>query len=171
MKILTTYLFATLGLLLISNAMTDLDAQDQPLHELYKEDFLIGNIMAGGLHPEDPPYREDARELEILAREFNCLTSENNMKMMFVQPQEGVFDFKGPDAAVDFAEANGMDYVGHALVWHAMVPDWIFKNKDGSEVTREVLIERMRTHINTVVGRYKGHQVLGCRNELSIQNG
>lgn len=156
MKILAASLLATLALAFNATAMTDVDAQNEPLHELYKDDFLIGNIMAGGLHPQDPPYREDDRELEILAREFNCLTSENNMKMMFVQPQEGVFDFKGPDAAVDFAEAHGMDYVGHALVWHAMVPDWIFKNKDGSEVTREVLIERMRTHINTVVGRYKG---------------
>ncbi|CAI8281395.1 MAG: Endo-1,4-beta-xylanase A [Opitutia bacterium UBA7350] len=156
MKILIIYLFSTFGLIPFATAMTDVDAQNKPLHELYKDDFLIGNIIAGGLHPEDPPFREDAGELEILAREFNCLTSENNMKTMFVQPKEGVFDFKGPDAAIDFAEANGMDYVGHALVWHAMVPDWIFKHKDGTEVNREVLIERMRTHINTVVGRYKG---------------
>lgn len=156
MSPITKITLCALTLSLKTFAMTDLDSQDGPLWELYQDDFLIGNIMAGGLHPQDPPYRQDNREIEILGREFNCLTSENNMKMMFVQPKEGVFDFKGPDAAVDFAEVNGMDFVGHALVWHAMVPDWIFKNKDGSSVTREVLIERMRTHINTVVGRYKG---------------
>lgn len=137
-------------------AMSHSGAQELPLKTLFQDDFLIGNIMAGGLHPMDPPYRQDERELEILAREFNCLTSENNMKMRFVQPREGVFEFKGPDAAVDFAEAHGMAYVGHTLVWHAMVPDWIFKNADGSQVSRKTLIERMRTHIHTVVGRYKG---------------
>lgn len=156
MKTLITAILAASIITSSINAMTDAGAINPPLYELYKDDFLIGNIMAGGLHPQDPPYRQDNRELEILAREFNCLTSENNMKMKFVQPQEGVFDFKGPDAAVDFAAAHGMDYVGHALIWHAMVPDWIFKNKDSSEVSRKVLIERMRTHINTVVGRYKG---------------
>ena len=129
-------------------------ADSTPLKYLYEDAFLIGNIMAGGFHAEDPPYREDDRELAILAREYNCLTSENNMKMMFVQPKEGVFNFKGTDAAVDFAESNDMVYVGHALVWHSMVPDWIFKYKNGKEVSREDLINRMRTHIYTLVGRY-----------------
>ena len=137
-------------------SMNQIKADSNPLKSVYEDAFLIGNIMAGGFHAEDPPYREDDRELAILAREFNCLTSENNMKMMFVQPKEGVFNFKGTDAAVDFAELNDMVYVGHALVWHSMVPDWIFKYKNGKEVSREDLINRMRTHIYTLVGRYKG---------------
>ncbi len=137
-------------------SMNQIKADSATLKSAYEDAFLIGNIIAGGFHAEDPPYRQDDRELAILAREYNCLTSENNMKMMFVQPEEGVFNFKGTDAAVDFAESNDMLYVGHALVWHSMVPNWIFKYKNGKEVSREDLIDRMRTHIYTLVGRYKG---------------
>ncbi len=137
-------------------SMNQIKADSATLKSAYEDAFLIGNIIAGGFHAEDPPYRQDDRELAILAREYNCLTSENNMKMMFVQPEEGVFNFKGTDAAVNFAESNDMLYVGHALVWHSMVPNWIFKYKNGKEVSREDLIDRMRTHIYTLVGRYKG---------------
>lgn len=132
------------------------NSTNTPLHELYQGAFMIGSIISGGNHPNDPPYRGDKRELTILAREFNSLTSENNMKMMFAQPREGEFHFGGSDAAVDFAHRHGMEYVGHALVWHHQVPVWIFKNSDGSEVDRETLIERMLTHINALVSRYKG---------------
>ena len=49
-----------------------------------------------------------------------------------------------------------MEVAGHALVWHAMLPGWVFKDRNGEPVSREVLVERMREHIHTVVGRYKG---------------
>mgnify|MGYP001161474465 FL=1 len=127
-----------------------------PLHEVYQDKFLIGSVISGGLHAHQPPYRQDEQELEILAREFNSLTSENNMKMQYIQPREGEFYFGGSDAAIDFAEEHDMDYIGHALVWHHQVPDWLFKHADGSEVDRDTLIKRMYTHIHTVVSRYKG---------------
>ncbi|MEC7273645.1 MAG: endo-1,4-beta-xylanase [Verrucomicrobiota bacterium] len=127
-----------------------------PLHDIYEDKFLIGSVLSGGLHAHLPPYRQDEKELKILAREFNSLTSENNMKMQYIQPAEGKFYFGGSDAAIDFAEEHDMDYVGHALVWHHQVPDWLFKHADGSEVDRDTLIDRMHTHIHTVVSRYKG---------------
>jgi endo-1,4-beta-xylanase len=37
-----------------------------------------------------------------------------------------------------------------------MIPDWLFVDDDGRDVSREELIERMRNHIHTVVSRYKG---------------
>jgi endo-1,4-beta-xylanase len=45
---------------------------------------------------------------------------------------------------------------GHTLVWHAQTPPWFFRDSLGKDVTREVLIERMKKHITTIVGRYKG---------------
>ena len=125
------------------------------LKDGYADEFLIGTIMPGGLDP-DATFTDDPIELEVVARDFNALTAENCMKPMFMQPNEGEYFFKASDYCVDFAEANSMALVGHTLVWHAMTADWFFKDEAGQLPSRELMLERMRTHIDTVVGRYKG---------------
>ena len=42
------------------------------------------------------------------------------------------------------------------MIWHSQAPDWFFKDDEGKDVSKEVLIERMKDHITTVVSRYKG---------------
>ena len=125
------------------------------LKDSYADEFLIGTIMPGGLDP-DATFTDDPIELGVVARDFNALTAENCMKPMFMQPNEGEYFFKASDFCVDFAEANSMALVGHTLVWHAMTADWFFKDEAGQLPSRELMLERMRAHIDTVVGRYKG---------------
>ena len=125
------------------------------LKDGYADEFLIGTIMPGGLDP-DATFTDDPIELGVVARDFNALTAENCMKPMFMQPNEGEYFFKASDFCVDFAEANSMVLVGHTLVWHAMTADWFFKDEAGQLPGRELMLERMRAHIDTVVGRYKG---------------
>ena len=126
-----------------------------PLKDLYADHFLVGNILAGGIDGNSL-FRQDKDELALLIGEFNCLTAENSMKMQYVQPEEGVFNFKSSDALLHIADKAEMEVVGHALVWHHQVPHWIFKDSEGNPVSREVLIQRMKDHIFEVVGRYKG---------------
>ena len=126
-----------------------------PLKDLYADHFLVGNILAGGIDGNSL-FRQDKEELALLLGEFNCLTAENSMKMQYVQPEEGVFNFKSSDALLHIADKAGMEVVGHALVWHHQVPHWIFKDSEGNPVSRKVLIQRMKDHIFEVVGRYKG---------------
>ena len=49
-----------------------------------------------------------------------------------------------------------MQIIGHTLVWHNQTPRWVFEDEKGNPVDRETLLNRMRDHIHTVVGRYKG---------------
>jgi len=49
-----------------------------------------------------------------------------------------------------------MFIVGHNLVWHNQIPAWVFHDDKGNLLTRDALLARMRDHIHTVVGRYKG---------------
>jgi endo-1,4-beta-xylanase len=58
---------------------------------------------------------------------------------------------------VDWAVAHHFLVRGHNLCWHENVPDWMFKSPDGNgPATKEVLLQRLRDHIHTVVSRYRG---------------
>ena len=148
--------------------------QHIPLKDLYADKFLVGNILSGGIEG-DSLFRQDREELALLIGEYNCLTAENSMKMQYVQPEEGVFNFKSSDALMHIADKAGMEVVGHALVWHHQVPHWIFKDKKGDPVSREVLIQRMKDHILKVVTRYKGKikfwDVVNEAVDLKYENG
>lgn len=146
-------------------------AGNSSLRDNYADDFLIGSIIPGGLNP-DATFSNDPVELGVLGREFSALTAENCMKPMFVQPKDGEFFFKASDYCVDFAEANSLVLVGHTLVWHAMTADWVFKDASGQLPGRELMLERMRSHIDTVVGRYKGRiQYWDVVNEAVVHQG
>lgn len=115
---------------------------------------------------------KDSASVEIIRQHFNSITAENCMKSGLIQPQEGKFNFELPDQFVEFGLQNNMFIVGHCLVWHSQAPKWLFVDAEGKDVSRDVLISRMKTHIQTVVGRYKG-KVNGWDvvNEAILDNG
>lgn len=125
------------------------------LAEFFAEDFLIGTALAGGTNKGDP-LGNHRKERAIIEREFNVLTAENCMKPMYMRPAPGEFYFESTDLFMEFAQENEMEVVGHTLVWHHQTPSWFFSDSEGNQLDREALIERMRHHIHTIVGRYKG---------------
>ena len=101
------------------------------------------------------PFRNDSTYRTVLAREFNILTPEYDMKFQPLHPERDRYDFGAADALVTFAKANQMQVRGHTLVWHESLPDWLTKG----EWTREELMDILRQHIYTVVGHYRGQLV------------
>jgi endo-1,4-beta-xylanase len=93
---------------------------------------------------------------QIVLKEFNSLTAENAMKMGTIHPQENVYYWKDADSIVDFAQSHGLKVRGHNLCWHRQTPSWLFKDQDGNQVSKAILLNRLHDHIRTVVGRYKG---------------
>jgi len=134
----------------ISLAAANLGAQPA-LKDVFKNDFLIGAALNPSHFCET-----NAREAALVQQQFNAITPENALKWESVHPAPGRYNFRLADRYVAFGEKNGMFIVGHTLVWHNQTPDWVFKDDKGKPVAREVLLERMRDHIFTVVGRYKG---------------
>lgn len=143
-------------------------AEDQrALKEVFKNDFKIG----GALNPRHF-FEQDTRGAEIVKTHFNTITPENVLKWALVHPEPGKYDFAAPDRFVEFGEKHGMFIVGHTLVWHNQTPGWVFQDDKGNAVDRETLLTRLREHIFTVVGRYKG-RIKGWDvvNEALNQNG
>ncbi len=92
----------------------------------------------------------------IAAKHFNRVVAENEMKWDTIEPQEGKFNFAPGDQLVAFAQKNGMAVHGHCLVWHSQTPAWVFRGEDGKQVTKEVLLKRLKNHITAVLTHYKG---------------
>jgi endo-1,4-beta-xylanase len=124
---------------------------DYGLKDAYKGSFLIGAALnrtqiEGG----------DSREMAIVNRNFNAISPENVLKWALVHPRPDHYDFEAADRYVEFGEKNHMFIVGHNLIWHKQTPAWVFRDSEGNLLSRDKLLERMRDHIGTVVGRYKG---------------
>jgi alpha-glucuronidase len=92
----------------------------------------------------------------IVAQHVNAITPENLLKWSRVHPEPDRYAFDPADRYVSQGERAGMFIVGHTLVWHQQTPDWVFTRPDGGPLDREMLLARMREHIQTVVGRYRG---------------
>lgn len=97
----------------------------------------------------------DSKAVDIITRHFNTITPENIFKFGPVHPAPDEYAFEEADQYVKFGEKQEMFIVGHNLVWHMQTPDWVFRTEEGGMPTRGQLLERMRDHIHTVVGRYK----------------
>ncbi|HMO63859.1 MAG TPA: endo-1,4-beta-xylanase, partial [Verrucomicrobiota bacterium] len=153
------------------------------LKEAFHPHFLVGTAVnrshvtgSGGRRTAE----QIAAEIALVKRHFNQITAENDMKWQLIHPREGVdgYDFGPADAFVNFGLTHGMHLAGHTLVWHSQTPDWVFAGTNpppasaspapgngpggfgriysGPRASREELLARMRDHIHTVVGRYKG---------------
>lgn len=117
------------------------------LHEAFGEVFRIGAAVSSSVIFRHGPF---------ISRHYNSITAENEMKMGEVHPSEEQYTFEAADSLFDFAEENGIGVRGHTLLWHNQTGDWIFQNAEGGACTKEELLERLRTHIETVAGRYRG---------------
>lgn len=124
---------------------------DITLKEAYKDAFLMGMAVNDAIVSGT-----DQLSQGIVVKHFNSITLENAMKAALINPQPGVFNFAPADAFVAFGEAHKMFIIGHTLVWHNQVPSWFFTNAAGKPNTKEQQIERLRSHIKTVAGRYAG---------------
>jgi len=126
-------------------------SNENSLKEAYEGKFLIGMAVNKKQFTET-----DSLSVKLIKKHCNSIVAENDMKSMYLQPEQGKFNFTIADKFVEFGEANDMFIVGHTLVWHSQTPKWLFIDNQGNDVSRDTLIERMRNHIHTVVGRYKG---------------
>jgi endo-1,4-beta-xylanase len=129
----------------------DVARREAPLQGAFANDFRVGTTLN-----LDHVYGRDLGDRALVVHHFNAITPENLLKWESVEPEQGRYAFEAPDRYVAFGEANGMFVVGHTLVWHNQTPGWVFRGPDGQPASRDTLLARMRAHIHTVVGRYRG---------------
>ncbi|MDO4820371.1 MAG: endo-1,4-beta-xylanase, partial [Prevotella sp.] len=117
------------------------------LKEAYKNYFSIG-VAVNQRNVTNPAQQA------LIIKEFNSITAENDMKPISVHPAEGKWTFENADRIADFCRQNHIKLRGHCLAWHNQFCDWMFYDKKGRLVKKEVLYARMKDHIQTVMKRY-----------------
>jgi endo-1,4-beta-xylanase len=143
------------------------DYKDVALKEIFKDDFYIG--VALNL---DQIEGRDTDGIALVEKHFNSIVAENILKWEEIHPQRNRYNFEPADKYVAFGEKNNMFVVGHTLVWFYQTPAWVFEDDSEEPLSREALLARMKDHIFTVMGRYKG-KIHGWDvvNEVIVEDG
>jgi GH35 family endo-1,4-beta-xylanase len=89
---------------------------------------------------DDDGYRQ------LLVDHVNLASTQGNLSMAAVQPEQGVFDFSRSDAIVDFAIEHGIVVRGHELI-NGAVPGWV----NAGTWTADSLATVLRDHVTAVV--------------------
>src|SRR5688572_364578 len=153
-------------------------ATQKSLKQAYAGKFWIG--CADDLRANSEAYQAS------IIKHYDIVTPENCMKPERIHPAEDKYTFETADALVDWSLKNGIKVWGHTLAWHGQTPAWFFQDKNaaaaapppppptpqpgdtsrprrnppgfipGPLASKEVVMERLKQHIMTVAGRYKG---------------
>jgi endo-1,4-beta-xylanase len=130
-----------------SDAHSQIHDTTKGLKDYYESYFPIGVAVS--------PRALKTDEASLVVKHFSSITAENAMKMGPLHPKENEYYWKNADSIVAFAKRNNIKLRGHALVWHQQTPSWFFTDKDSNLVSKEILLQRIKDHITTVVTRYK----------------
>lgn len=123
----------------------DFQRSGQPLRSLAAN----RNIQVGFAALQSFYHRPDgAIYAATAALEYDIVTPENSMKMDYLNPEPGRYQFAATDNLVAFANAANMSIHGHPLIWYRQLPAWILNSDVGTRETH------MRDYINRVMNRY-----------------
>jgi endo-1,4-beta-xylanase len=143
------FVFITSVLAIVANpCLSQTRIPAKGLKDYFRNYFTMGVAVS--------PHSLTGDEASLILQQFESITPENAMKMGPIHPEEDRYNWKDADAIVDFAQKNNLKLRGHVLCWHEQTPTWLFVDENGKDVSKEVLLKRLKDHITTVVTRYKG---------------
>lgn len=125
--------------------------KEEGLKDLFKDSFYLGVAVNGQQVSGKEPMA-----LSLIETHFNSISPENGLKWEKVHPEMDRYDFEFGDDYVALGGKIGAFTIGHCLVWHQQVPNWVFVDEAGRLLGKEALLARMEDHIAQVAGRYKG---------------
>lgn len=111
--------------------------------------FLIGAAIRSG-------QLDEPAATALILSQFSCLTGEYEFMPGFLHPLKGWYRFGPADRIAAFGAQHGLPVTGHMLCWHMMTPWWMFEDWRLRPLPRDEALENLRSHINAVVGHFRG---------------
>ncbi len=128
------------------SGVVEIEKDLQPIKDVYKDDFLIGNAVSAG--------EFEGKRLELLNMHHNLVTAENAMKPSYAYDENGEINFDAEDDLVQKALNEGLNIHGHVLVWHQQSNERLHSDEDGNPLEREEALANLRNHIKTTVEHF-----------------
>lgn len=139
-----------------------------------KRGFWIGSAVATRLVTTPSPDREIS-DVDLIARDYNVLTPETELKMNLVEPKPPAFDASGhivldpaqpdfnfgpADALFQFAADHRMAVHGHTLLYALNEPPWLNGCTAGAKTctspwSPDQLDEILKYHVQAIILHYK----------------
>lgn len=144
-------LFASMLVVSCGNGKQATITEEPALKDVFGDKFLVGVAVNVRQSSE-----VDTASVKIIKKHFNSIVAEDCMKSANIHPEEDRYNFEQADQFVKFGQKNNMAIIGHCLIWHSQLAPWFCVDQKGNNVSAEVLKQRMKDHITTIVTRYKG---------------
>ncbi len=144
-------LFASMLVVSCGNGKQATITEEPALKDVFGDKFLVGVAVNVCQSSE-----VDTASVKIIKKHFNSIVAEDCMKSANIHPEEDRYNFEQADQFVKFGQENNMAIIGHCLIWHSQLAPWFCVDQKGNNVSAEVLKQRMKDHITTIVTRYKG---------------
>ena len=138
---------------------TGYEDNDESLYKAFEDYFIVGNIMSAG-------YQRNTKMREIILKNFNSITAENEGKPEQVLDQTACQELAENDETAvaittkpfekiyDWCEAHHIKVRHHTFVWHQQTPGWFFNKgyaSNGQQVSRDVMIGRLNNYLETAI--------------------
>lgn len=139
-----------------ANRMGTLIVQTAPGAEVHVEqvrhEFWFGAALSNQAFDGRMPAADATRYKEVFLENFNSAVTENALKWLSMEPEEGAVDYQTVDAILDWTDANHIPVRGHNIYWgiKKRVQDWMKAMDD--DTLRRTLEARGRD----IGRRYKG---------------
>lgn len=112
--------------------------------------FLVGSAIALGPIVSDDEYAKIALDQNM----FGSFTPENQMKMINLQPEHGVYTFELADGLVKITKQNGLKIHGHTLIFGEANPPWFNNLPIKTVEDKQNISNILQDHITTVMKHF-----------------
>lgn len=133
-------------------AYTDIQEDIPALKDVFKDYFKVGGTITNRTESDTSRYGR------LLKKHFNTVVSDGLFKIneILKGTTEFTYTFNDADMVMDFAHRNGLEMIGHALVWERSSAKKYLTNADGSYVDRDSALKFIKEYVTKIMKHFEG---------------
>lgn len=133
-------------------AYTEIQEDIPALKDVFKDYFKVGGTIANRTESDTSRYGR------LLKKHFNTVVSDGLLKIneILKGTTEFTYTFTDADKVMDFAQRNGLEMVGHALIWERSSAKKYVTNSDGSYVDRDSALKFIKEYVTKIMKHFEG---------------